>query len=60
MFGNMLLLWSIQLIEMSKAIVIFWTNPLIIALISYVVINERLTKYDIIGITCAFLGVVLF
>ena len=45
---------------MSKAIVIFWTNPLIIALLAFIIINEKVTKFDVIGICCAFMGVILF
>jgi drug/metabolite transporter (DMT)-like permease len=55
----MFLLTSIQLLELSKAAVIFWTNPMIIAVIAYLTLKERLTKFDVLAIILAFFGILL-
>ena len=52
-------LTSLNLLEMSKTSCIFWSNPMIVAVIAYFRLNERITKYDITALLLAFCGVLL-
>ncbi|CDW78650.1 membrane protein [Stylonychia lemnae] len=50
---------ALQLISMSKASVLFWTNPIIIAILGRVFLKEKLTYFDWIACFLAFIGVLL-
>ena len=51
---------AIKLIPLAKATVLFYTNPIFIAIIGYLILKEKITNYDIGGIACTFIGVWIF
>ena len=48
---------SIQLIDFSKAAVLYWTNPMVTALITYFWLGEAINFVDWIAIACTFAGI---
>ena len=52
-------LTSLNLLEISKTSVIFWTNPMMVAIIAFFKLNEKISRYDVAAIVIAFLGVIL-
>lgn len=58
--SNILLFQSLHYIPLSKMTVLFYTNPIFIALIGYVMLKIQLTTYDVGGILATFLGVYIF
>ena len=59
MIANCLFNMSMQLIPMSKASVLFWTSPIVVALLSRAFLKERLSLFDWLACFLAFLGIVL-
>ena len=55
--ANMMYIGSIQLIEMSKAVVLFWTNPMVTAIMAWLFLKEKITTYDWAAISVAIAGV---
>ena len=56
---NILYFTSIQLIEVSKASVLFWTTPMFTAIFCYIFLKEQISKYDWGAIVLIFIGVVI-
>lgn len=52
-------LTSINLLEISKASVIFWTNPMITAFLAFYILKERITVFDYCALALSFVGVIL-
>jgi len=50
---------SIQLVDFSKAAVLYWTNPMITALISYFWLREAISFFDWVAILCSFTGIII-
>jgi len=50
---------ALQFISMSKTSVLFWTNPIIIAILGRIFLKEKLTYYDWSAVIIAFIGVLL-
>ena len=59
-FGNILGNTAMQLIPLAKYTVLFYTNPIFIALFGWILLKEKITNYDIIGIMATFIGVYIF
>ena len=51
---------AFKYIPLAKMTVLFYTNPIFIAIFGYLVLKERMTNYDIGGIAATFLGVYIF
>jgi len=45
--------------SLTKATILFWTNPIFVALYSRIFLKERLSIFDWVAIFLAFIGVVL-
>ena len=58
--GNIFGTISMKLIPLAQATVLFYTNPIFIGLFGYIFMKEKVTNYDIGGICCTFIGVVIF
>ncbi len=58
--GNIFVNYAIKMIPLSKFTVLFYTNPFFIALFGWMVLKERITLYDMLGIGATFLGVYIF
>ena len=58
--SNILLFQSLHYIPLSKMTVLFYTNPIFIALIAYVMLKIKMTNFDIAGILATFIGVYIF
>eukprot|EP00347_Sterkiella_histriomuscorum_P016188 403354149 len=50
---------SMTMISMSKASVLFWTNPIVIALLGKFLLKEKLTYFDWAACFMAFCGILL-
>ena len=50
---------SVKFLPISTASSIFYTQPIWTALFAWIAIKESVTKYDIISIFTAFLGVLI-
>ena len=57
--ANCLFNMSLLLIPLSKASVLFWTSPIIVALLGRVFLKEKLTIFDWVACFLAFLGILL-
>lgn len=57
--ANICYLISLTMISMSKASVLFWTNPLVIALLGRYLLKEKLSYYDWAACLLAFMGILL-
>ncbi len=58
--SNILLFQALKYIPLSKVTVLFYTNPIFIAVIGYVMLKDKLTNFDLGGIGATFLGVYIF
>mmetsp|Transcript_3524 Transcript_3524/g.3471 ORF Transcript_3524/g.3471 Transcript_3524/m.3471 type:complete len:170 (+) Transcript_3524:72-581(+) len=56
---NIFYMTSVRLTTLSKALTIYFANPMFIALFGYLLNGEELTRYDYICIICCFLGVLV-
>ena len=59
MAGNIFYNISLTFISMSKASVLFWTNPIVIAFLGKFFLGEKLTYYDWAACFLAFLGIIM-
>ena len=50
---------GLKLLSMSKATLLFWTQPMFVGVMGYLILGERFTKFDAAGLLLVFLGVVL-
>jgi drug/metabolite transporter (DMT)-like permease len=50
---------SLPLLELSMAATAVYTNPIWIAIFSYFLLNERITRFQLMGVFLGFLGVVV-
>lgn len=50
---------ALQYIDLSKAAVLYWTNPMFTAVITYFWLRESISFIDWIAIGCSFAGIVL-
>ena len=50
---------ALTLIPMSKASVLFWTSPMVVAILGRCFLNERLTSFDYAACLMAFIGILL-
>lgn len=50
---------ALQYTDLSKATVLFWTNPMMTAVLSYFVINEALSFIDWLAIAVSFGGILV-
>lgn len=57
--GNILYYTAISLIELSKAAVLFWTNPMFSALTAYIFLRESISFFDWCSILFSFIGVIV-
>jgi len=57
--GQVMNTFQFALLSLSKAQAMYYTYPLWTAIISWVLLKERLTKYDILSILSAFAGVII-
>lgn len=51
---------AMKLLPLSKATILFYTNPIFIGIFGWLFLNEKITNYDIAGVAATFLGVVIF
>jgi drug/metabolite transporter (DMT)-like permease len=51
---------ALRLISLAKATVIINSNPIIVAFLGYILLKERISIYDMVGIAVTFIGVVVF
>jgi len=49
---------AIQYIDLSKAAVLYWTNPMMTAVIAYFWLHEAVSCVDWIAIGCSFTGII--
>ena len=47
------------MIPLWKATLLFYTNPMFVALFACLVLREKVTKYDLGGVVLTFVGVVI-
>lgn len=47
------------MIDLSKAAVLFWTNPMFTALFAYYFLGEKITPFDWAAITLMIIGIVV-
>ena len=57
--GHFSYITAIYLINISKASVLFWTNPMVVALIAFFYLNEKISRVEYLAIVLVFIGVVL-
>lgn len=50
---------ALAYIDLSKAAVLYWTNPMFTAIITYFWIRESISFIDWIAIACSFTGIIL-
>ena len=50
---------ALQYTDLSKATALYWTNPMITAVLSYFIINESLSFIDWLAILCSFIGILI-
>eukprot|EP00826_Nyctotherus_ovalis_P046617 TRINITY_DN528_c0_g1_i2.p1 TRINITY_DN528_c0_g1~~TRINITY_DN528_c0_g1_i2.p1 ORF type:complete len:309 (+),score=30.79 TRINITY_DN528_c0_g1_i2:63-989(+) len=50
---------SLKYITLSKSTIIFFTGPIITSILSYFIVNEQLSAFDIIGCISSFIGVLI-
>jgi drug/metabolite transporter (DMT)-like permease len=50
---------SIQYLSLSLAVSLFFTSPIFTAMLSYFLLEENLTKFDLLSILSAMIGVIL-
>jgi drug/metabolite transporter (DMT)-like permease len=51
---------AMKLIPLAKATVLFYTNPIFIAILGWIILKEHITVFDMCGVAATFLGVVIF
>ena len=49
-----------KLIPLAKATVLFYTNPIFIAFLGWIILKEHITVFDMCGVAATFIGVVIF
>jgi drug/metabolite transporter (DMT)-like permease len=49
-----------KIIPLAKATVLFYTNPIFIAVFGWFILKEHITIYDMFGVATTFIGVVIF
>ena len=59
-FANIAGVVAIRMIPLAKATVLFYTNPIWIAVFGYLILKERITIFDMGGIAATFIGVYIF
>ena len=50
---------ALQFLDMSKAAVLYWTNPMFTAIITYFVLKEAISFVDWLAIACSFAGIII-
>ncbi len=50
---------ALQYTDLSKATALYWTNPMITAVLSYFIINESLSFIDWLAILSSFIGILI-
>lgn len=50
---------SMKFTDVSKAATLFWTNPMFTAIFAYLLLKEKISKYDIISMACVFIGILV-
>ena len=58
--GMPLNFYALKFIPMTKANLIFNINPLVIAITGYLILNEKITKINVLALIGAFAGMILF
>jgi drug/metabolite transporter (DMT)-like permease len=58
--GNIAACTALKFIPLAKATVIINTNPIFVAIFGYIILKERISVYDMGGISVTFLGVIVF
>jgi drug/metabolite transporter (DMT)-like permease len=56
--GNILYILALKYTTMTKVLLLFYANPVWTVLFQYTILKERLTKGDIISLTCAVTGLI--
>jgi len=51
---------AMKLIPLAKATVLFYTNPIFIAILGWIILKEHITVFDMCGVAATFIGVVIF
>ena len=51
---------AMKLIPLAKATVLFYTNPIFIAFLGWIILKEHITVFDMCGVAATFIGVVIF
>ncbi len=51
---------AVRLIPLAKATVLFYTNPIFIAFLGWVILKEHITIFDMCGVAATFIGVLIF
>lgn len=59
-FANLSGPLSIKYIPLAKSTVLFYTNPIFIGIFGYLILKEKITQYDMMGIVATFVGVFIF
>jgi drug/metabolite transporter (DMT)-like permease len=49
----------VQYISISKSNILFFTGPLYVPFLAYFILNERISKIDIVALTLGFIGMIL-
>ena len=57
--ANLLYTYSIQLIDLSKASMLFWTNPMVTAIMAYFFLKEKISVYDWVSIVTTIIGIII-
>ena len=57
--SNIFFQQSIKMISLTKQTLLFFTNPMFVALFAWIFLKERITKYEILQILATFCGVIL-
>ena len=51
--------FAMMLIEVSKAVVLYWTNPIWVMVLASVFLRERISTADVVAIVVTFSGVLI-
>jgi drug/metabolite transporter (DMT)-like permease len=57
--SNITLYGALKNLSMSKATLLFWTQPMFVGLFGFLILKERFTKFDVLGIFFVFTGVIM-
>lgn len=51
--------YAISMINLTKAVILYYSNPIFTILFSWLLLKESVSKYDMISLIVSFVGVVL-